>query len=85
LGWNGGIGRKNLEGGDFAPDDFAKDIGISGHFRGGLVVVMMFYGYDRGDGWTGVLLPHPRVPRLLPRQQPEKPLPILTASAYCAG
>jgi len=47
LGWNGGIGRKNLEGGDFAPDDFAKDIGCGGRFRGGLVVVVMFYGYDR--------------------------------------
>jgi len=43
---NGEMVRKNLEGGDFAPDDFAKDTGCGGNFRGGLVVVM-FYGYDR--------------------------------------
>ena len=43
-----GMGRKNLEGRDFAPDNFAKDTSCGGHFRGGLVVVMMmFYGYDR--------------------------------------
>jgi len=39
----GGMGRKNLEGGDFTPDDFAKDTSCGGHFCGGLVAVVMFY------------------------------------------
>jgi len=37
----GGMGRKNFKGGDFAPDDFAKDTSCGGHFRGGLVVVVV--------------------------------------------
>ena len=47
MGGMGGMGKKNLKGGDFAPDDFAKDTSCGGHFRGGLVVVVvvvvMFY------------------------------------------
>ena len=48
MGRIGGMGRQNLEGGDFAPDYFAKKTNCGGHFTGLLVVVVMFYGYDRG-------------------------------------
>jgi len=34
LGRIGGMGRKNLEGGDFAPDYFAKNTSCGGHFTG---------------------------------------------------
>ena len=43
----GGMGKKNLKGGDFAPDDFAKDTSCGGHFRGGLVVVVVVMFYCR--------------------------------------